>query len=361
MKKLLMSFLIIGIVGLAAFGAARSFFSDEEKSTGNTFQAGAIDLKVSNKSYYNLVPREDLSWESGDLTNQYFFNYTDLKPGDLGEDTIDLKVNTNPAYACMDIKVTGTPENGQSEPEALVDDTPGENQGELQNELHFTFWADDGDNVLETDEVGKIFVDNKTIQQISDDGSITLADSQKNVWLNPVAGGPMSADTTYYIGKVWCFGELTQDPVAANSEPNDPTQVAGFKCNGEPVTNASQTDGVVGDVMFTAVQSRNNDAFYCKPPKRIVHEQPGFSDGGWAGWSCPAGSIAVGGGIISSTNPVGGHGIAAPGAPSVDGATYPTYPHYTYNVGAGETGYVVHDFVDSLSNNITFYVDCLSK
>ncbi len=180
------------------------------------------------------------------------------------EDTIDLTVNNNDAYACMDLTVTGTPENGRNQPELLADTTGGINEGELQDELHFTFWADDGDNVLETNEVNKVFVDNKTIKQISDDpDKITLADSTKNVWTSPTAGGPMTGGQTYYIGKVFCYGTLTQAP--AQSGTNDPTQVSGFACNGVPVTNASQTDGVVGNVSFDVVQSRNNANFRCVP------------------------------------------------------------------------------------------------
>src|SRR3989339_504626 len=92
-------------------------------------------------------------------------------------------------------------------------------------------------------------------------------------------------------------------------------------------------------------------------PIRIERTQPGFGDGGWAGWSCPANTTAVGGGIISSTNPVGGNGVAATGSPAVDGSSYPVYPHYTF--GSGETGYVVHDLVDGFGNDISFFVNCL--
>jgi hypothetical protein len=81
----------------------------------------------------------------------------------------------------------------------------------------------------------------------------------------------------------------------------------------------------------------------CPDAQRINKDQPGFGDGGWAGWSCPAGTLAVGGAIDSSDNPVHS-GVAAPGAPAVDGISYPVYPHYTFP--AGETGFVVHDVPD---------------
>jgi hypothetical protein len=85
-------------------GATGAFFSDTELSSGNTFAAGALDLKVDNHSYYNgneckevtpgvfqwagnaLFPVPgtpcDVSWNLTDLTVQKFFDFLDLKPGD---------------------------------------------------------------------------------------------------------------------------------------------------------------------------------------------------------------------------------------------------------------------------------------
>ena len=54
MKKILLSTALILFVGSAlALGGTGAFFSDTELSSGNTFTAGAIDLKVDNESYYN--------------------------------------------------------------------------------------------------------------------------------------------------------------------------------------------------------------------------------------------------------------------------------------------------------------------
>src|SRR4029077_3860496 len=129
-------------------------------STGNTFASGVVDLKVDNESYITdiwgkLVYSTSTSWQLSNLDGKLYFNFGDIKPGDIGEDTISLHINNNNAWACMNIQLTGTPENGQNEPEALVDPTVGPNDGELQNYLYFSFWADDGDNVYEQGE--KIF------------------------------------------------------------------------------------------------------------------------------------------------------------------------------------------------------------
>lgn len=258
---------MIAFVVTLVFGGTQAFFSDTETSTGNTFSAGAIDLLIDNTSYgfdWNNPnasepngtwgPNPNNSWQLADLTNQLFFSFDDLKPGDYGEDTISLHVNDNDAYACMAFDLTGTPENGQNEPEAEVDLTAGADEGELQNHLSFLFWLDDGDNVYETDET--------LIPELSGlPGSIFTGN-----WLPIAEGGdePLPGDTTQYIGKGWCFGEMTAAPATPAENPNGPTPGnTGFTCNGAGDHNVAQTDGLIVDVAFHAEQSRNNDQFSC--------------------------------------------------------------------------------------------------
>jgi len=267
-KNLIMSLGIIGAVAAIAIGGTIAYFSDTETSAGNTFTAGTIDLRVDNVSYVTdqngtLVPSPENTWMLEDLTGQLFFNFQDLKPGDIGEDTISLHVEGNDAWACMAINLTGTPENGQTEPEAAVDATIGENEGELQNELHFAFWGDDGDNVYETDETNNLFVGSMPASDFSGDFWAIADSSGNNVWgqLGPLQGGEGS-EPQYYIGKAWCFGTLTPEPV----EPGDGTPLTrgtGFICDGSQVGNESQSDGITADVEFYAVQYRNNPSFLC--------------------------------------------------------------------------------------------------
>src|SRR3990167_775323 len=122
MKKILLSISMIAVVGVVVAGATGAFFSDTETSTGNTFTAGAIDLTIDNASYRSdeegdMVFSEDNSWDFTDLTDELFFSFSDLKPGDIGEDTISLHVTSNDAWACMNIDITSTPENNVTEPE----------------------------------------------------------------------------------------------------------------------------------------------------------------------------------------------------------------------------------------------------
>ena len=270
MQKLLLSLAVIVAVGGGVAASTGAFFSDTETSTGNTFTAGALDLTIDNSSYgfdWNnpLIPIANTtgawgpnaanSWALSDLTNQLFFSFADLKPGDYGEDTISLHVQNN-AWACMNLKLTGTPENGVNGPETAVPDlTTGTNDGELQDYLSFIFWNDDGDNVLEQGE--------QVIEKLSGlPGSIFTGN-----WL-PIADArstPLKAGDKTYIGKGWCFGRIVETPVDRNPADNTPPVpgATGFTCDGSGNQNIAQTDGINVDVSFYSEQARNNDEFLC--------------------------------------------------------------------------------------------------
>ncbi|MHC1716742.1 MAG: TasA family protein [Candidatus Dojkabacteria bacterium] len=50
MKKLLFSFVVLGITSVLAIGATTAYFSDTEVSSANTFTAGTLDLQVDNQN-----------------------------------------------------------------------------------------------------------------------------------------------------------------------------------------------------------------------------------------------------------------------------------------------------------------------
>lgn len=264
MKRILLSLLIVlGVGGLAA-GATTSFFSDEERSSGNLLQAGAIDLKIDNKSYYNGVYNEGTSWLSKDLEEgNLFFNFRDLKPGDWGEDTISVLVHGNPSWVCADITLTSNDDNEPTEPESLDDQDTGNGLGELAGLLNFIWWADDGDNVLEANET-PVRTANLGGSSVGQTTTITLADSLFNMW-----GGtsPFPGEVTKYIGKAWYFGNLTVQPKPQASYPEGPVGTpanAGILCDGSALNNASQTDSVTADISFRAIQARHNPNFTCQ-------------------------------------------------------------------------------------------------
>jgi len=171
--KILVSLLVIGLTAIAIGGTMTgAFFSDSETSTQNTFAAGSIDLKVDSEcswnglnctrandlnTYWGGIPangRCDCNWTLKDLnTTDRFFNFSDIKPGDFGENTISLHVNSNNAWVCASVSNLTNAENNCTEPESQEDttcDNPGLGQGELQNNLTLAIWRDTNcNNVLE--------------------------------------------------------------------------------------------------------------------------------------------------------------------------------------------------------------------
>ncbi len=278
MQRIIFSLaLILTAIGVLV-GATMAYFTDGEESKANAFIAGAIDLKIDNESYYNGLFSSETSWDEDNLDgNDFkFFDFGDLKPGDYGEDTISLHVDTNDSFLCADVTLTSNDDNDQTEPESL-EDVNGMESGELADLVEFMWWADDGDNVLENDEdiitqgtLGEL--------QIGESFPLVLADSQTNIWSTTTAGGPIVGDTTYYIGKAWCFGTIGINPIAQDGETNvmspagdnggtsasGEPEDGGLLCDGSLLANESQTDSLTADISFSAVQARHNPSFICE-------------------------------------------------------------------------------------------------
>ena len=194
------------------------------------------------------------------------YNFTDLKPGDQGGGTFDLKVTSNDAYVCAKSTITGTPENDRNYPELNAGDvTTGANDGELQNYLKFATYADLNNNgvydpATEPVNVGQYISshDSKgiTAADLGSAGWVSVADTTTpNTWLTM---GTLPANQQKDAGLLYCFGNFTTTGSGAG------TQVTG--CDGTDTTglqNQAQTDGVVGSIQFYAVQTRNNPNFKC--------------------------------------------------------------------------------------------------
>lgn len=233
MKKILLSVSMIAVIAIAVMGATGAFFSDTETSTGNTFTAGAIDLKIDSTATYNGQAVAAATWAEKDLvpTADKFFNFSDIKPGDKGENTISLHVINNDAYACATVSNLTDYENGQTEPESLVDTTTGTNQGELSQTMNWKVWKDDGtgsgtacDNIQNGTEP-------TLTSGHPTNGTLALYDSVTN------NGAVLAGGSTSCLGVSW---EL---PAASGNE--------------------TQTDSMTGDISFNVVQSRNNTNFTC--------------------------------------------------------------------------------------------------
>lgn len=269
----------VGAIVIASTGA---FFSDTETSTGNTFTAGEIDLTIDSQQHYNgnscingfwsgsaayPVPGSVCfgTWgqiddaqglEGINVTSEKFFTFNDLKPGDWGENTISLHVDSNPAWVCANIKVKSDYDVTCTEPEEADDQDCSTDlnafNGEIAENLSLAWWADDGDSVLEGNE-NVFFMNGSKLSTLLNGGDtlkLTLADSLQNFFTN-LNSGPLNGGTTYYVGMQWCFGDMVINGTT-------------ITCNGAPVNNASQSDSLTADISFSAVQSRNNSSFRCK-------------------------------------------------------------------------------------------------
>ena len=249
--RIIKSLAIILTLAVIAAGATYSFFGDEEKSTGNTFTAGAIDLKIDSQCSYNGQSSSECgTWALKDLipASDQFFNFSDIKPGDFGENTISLHIINNDAWACLTIDNLKNDENDCNDPETEAGDVTcgtAPDQGELAQNLFFTAWDDsDGNNVWNSGE--QLLFLNKfgPASDILNGKTYTLADS--------TTGTPITGGLTKNIGIKWCFGTMTVD--------EDTHTIA---CDGSGTDNKTQTDSVSADVGFYVEQAKNNGNFKC--------------------------------------------------------------------------------------------------
>ncbi len=246
-------------------------------------QNSELDLKVGNYCFYNerLCMENgsgDFVWEGTDepcsctwslsgLENKLFFDFQDLKPGDSGGDVISLVVNKD-SWSCLTIALTESAENGINDPESEVDDTEGKWGGELDEEMEFFFWVDDGDANWEPGE--KVLFEGKPSDLPQEDGNegrtYRLADSTGSLF----ADDWFKEGETYQIGKVWCFGDLfVEDGV--------------LRCDGSLVGNTSQTDSIKGDIEFYVQEIEEGEDFYCKDEVNGEPTDNGGEGGGGGG------------------------------------------------------------------------------
>ena len=300
MKGIITSLGMIVFAGAVVAGGTGAFFSDTETSTGNLFTAGAIDLKVDSVGHVNGLVCFNGSWtdediiewipESGetpghlaqkaetsieeanaayntanpanvpkagdkcgstwaltDLGAQTFFNFTDVKPGDEGENTISLHIDNNDAWMCADVNITKNDDVSSTEPEMQAGDatnTASITDGELAQNLTFFAWADDGDNIWEVNEP-KLFTNTSgPASDVLGGKTYAIADSSTGF-------GPIAALQTKYIGLAWCAGTIV---------PSVPGNVT---CNGATMGNNAQTDTMEASITFRVEQARNNGEFRC--------------------------------------------------------------------------------------------------
>ena len=235
----------LGTIGLASAGAGlgtSAFFSDEESFENNTLTAGSLDLRVRYEASYdsdgaveNLA--DSAMGEQDGEAAAMFYNLDDVKPGDSGHVEFCFDIVDNPAYmwACADYSES---ENGMSEPEMDVDQTPDE--GELADsiEARLAYCEEDDGEFIEGDEIvsgslAEVLDAIRFGSALDGDGVAGLAPGDQSPHDDAV-----DADPAYVTGACIClFWEIPY----------------------ETVGNEIQTDSLTMNFEFHALQSRHND------------------------------------------------------------------------------------------------------
>ncbi|MFC7046612.1 SipW-dependent-type signal peptide-containing protein [Halobacteriaceae archaeon GCM10025711] len=274
--------------GAALGGAGTmALFNDEEVFEDNRLVAGELDLKVdwqqeyhgamdadvygtAGRPYVNAFPDDDgdgkqdpirsrdwlaqkhylQSWKSlstghneggsghreverlfreqfADVPNDVpapLIDLRDVKPGDSGEVTFSLHIFDNPAYMWLFGDLKENLENGETEPESLVDETDG---GDLADAIMARLWYDDGDNVYQDGET--VFAEGTLADVLDDLGSGIALDAEAETQGRQCY--PNS--TTQYVAFEWWL------PLETGNEV--------------------QSDSVSFDLRFYAEQCRHND------------------------------------------------------------------------------------------------------
>lgn len=178
------------------------------------------------------------SWSITDLESEHFFSIEDLKPGDHGKDIISLHVESNEAYACVEITNRVNNENEIIEPET-GDTTP--DVGELGDQIQLFVWTDNDKDGFFEPSLGE--------EALSE---ITTLNEFISVGFDSANGLKVIPGETEYMGMTWCAGTLTVDETWGM-----------ITCDGSGMTDVAQSDSFVGDLVLTAIQTRNNNDFTC--------------------------------------------------------------------------------------------------
>jgi predicted ribosomally synthesized peptide with SipW-like signal peptide len=143
--------MVIGIAATMLGSGTLSYFSDTEISTGNTFSAGTIDLKIDCTSGHRRqwpgggqdhVELPIVFGEKDLVQGDKFFNWHDIKPGDFGEATISIHVYHNDAW--LWITITNPCETGGIQTEPEFEECGLNDEGELAMNMNTFLWVDVG-------------------------------------------------------------------------------------------------------------------------------------------------------------------------------------------------------------------------
>jgi len=235
----------LGAVGVASAGAGlgtTAYFSDEESFEGNTITAGELDLFVDYEASYDSDGAVENMADSASGTQDgdpagIFYDLQDVKPGDSGHVEFCFRIVDNPSYvwACGDLTQD---ENGITEPESHVDDTPDLSELGDSIDARLVYCERDGEDIVEGDEIVSgslvdVFAALSGGAALDGDGVPGLVPGEQGAYDTLVDDG----DGDFITGPCVClFWEI-------------PTSVG----------NEIQSDALTMGLEFHAVQSRHND------------------------------------------------------------------------------------------------------
>lgn len=200
-----------------------------------------IDGNCDGGYHYQNTPGATCElWGPKDLTEEQYFDFGDVKPGDYGTNLISLHVDSNDAYACLIPNNIHNDENVVVDPEVSAGDNSltGLENGELGNELEFFLWEDNGDGAYQISE-----------PVLAGPGALLNQIQTEMLAMQLTGGGP-----TKYVGLAWCAG--TQSAAT--------TTTGVISCDGNGMGDIAQTDKLLASLTAYAVQVRNNPNFSCK-------------------------------------------------------------------------------------------------
>ena len=246
----------LGATGIASVGIGMGtdrYLSDREELAGNTIQTGELNLVVD---YETSVSQDGIDTESttggsspfdgsavinGNPASQEY-SIGDLKPGDSGQLLFCPKVVDDPGWVWVGSTSGLTAfENGQTEPEAAVDDTAGvPSGGEATSEI------------AKSIQVSISYIDapapddTRPLKNTDDNTLADLFEDLENGIL--LDGEPFSSDSDELQAYPGAPNESAQPGPCLRIEWEVPASVG----------NEIQTDTVSFDITFVAIQARHN-------------------------------------------------------------------------------------------------------
>lgn len=249
----------IGVVGASSAGAGlgtSAYFSDAESFTGNSLQAGELNLKLGGEvaatnSNAIVVDIEGTTSPVDGSSSTAFFGLSDVKPGDLAIVCLEIELEGNPAY----LKIGGnveSHENSVNEAEAGSDgedDSFGSTSGigELAENTYIQAFGP-----IEQPSDGFESIDTENY-------SSSLASFNASGGNSTFAGGD---EVT--VASAFSTGNNEYVPLdASTSDPQcfDPNIYRIYFALNVPTTvgNVIQSDSLDLDLTVEAVQCRHND------------------------------------------------------------------------------------------------------